>query len=49
MTSRDELKTLMSKYKVPNNFTVYSEICLGVSVDEYWNRCMADNATVGDE
>ena len=48
MTSREELKAIMSQYKVPNNFTVYSEICLGVSVDEYWEKCVADDAPVGD-
>jgi hypothetical protein len=48
MTTREELKALMSKYKVPANFTVYQELCLGVSVDEYWNKVLADDAPVGD-
>lgn len=31
---------------MPPNHASIMEICLGLSVDEFWNKCIADDATV---
>jgi hypothetical protein len=47
MTTKEELKALLTKYPVPANHTVYQEICLGVSLEEFWVKNLSDDATVG--
>jgi hypothetical protein len=45
MTTKDDLKALLAKHPLPANHASIQELCLSLSVDQYWAKIAGDDAT----